>query len=133
MPSPPIRPDPTQPAADRPPHRAATPDRPPASSALVDAVRAVGLVKVYGAGAAAVTALDRVTVGFEAGRFTAIMGPSGSGKSTLLHCLAGIDSVDAGQVLLGGTDLTAWATRAGPGCAATPSDWCSRRSTCCPP
>jgi putative ABC transport system ATP-binding protein len=73
----------------------------------VDAVRAVGLVKVYGAGAAAVTALDRVTVGFEAGRFTAIMGPSGSGKSTLLHCLAGIDSVDAGQVLVGGTDLTA--------------------------
>jgi putative ABC transport system ATP-binding protein len=78
-----------------------------AEAGRVDAVRAVGLVKVYGAGAAAVTALDRVTVGFEAGRFTAIMGPSGSGKSTLLHCLAGIDSVDAGQVLVGGTDLTA--------------------------
>ncbi len=35
------------------------------------------------------------------------MGPSGSGKSTLMHALAGLDTVDAGQVLLGGTDLTA--------------------------
>jgi hypothetical protein len=82
----PIPPDPSQPAADRPSHRAATPDRPSATAKAdarpeagrVDAVRAVGLVKVYGAGAAAVTALDRVTVGFEAGRFTAMMGPSGS-------------------------------------------------------
>jgi len=35
-----------------------------------------------------------------------VMGPSGSGKSTLLHCLAGLDSVDAGTVRLGGTDLS---------------------------
>ena len=34
------------------------------------------------------------------------MGPSGSGKSTLLHCAAGLEQVDAGQVLLGDTDLT---------------------------
>jgi putative ABC transport system ATP-binding protein len=34
------------------------------------------------------------------------MGPSGSGKSTLLHCLAGLDSVDAGTIWLGGTDLS---------------------------
>jgi putative ABC transport system ATP-binding protein len=33
------------------------------------------------------------------------MGPSGSGKSTLLHCLAGLDSLDDGQVLLGDVDL----------------------------
>ena len=36
-------------------------------------------------------ALDDVTVGIPAGRFTAVMGPSGSGKSTLMHCLAGLD------------------------------------------
>ncbi|GAA4938245.1 ABC transporter ATP-binding protein [Actinoplanes utahensis] len=70
------------------------------------AVAAVDLVKVYGAGDTAVRALDGVTVGFERGRFTAIMGPSGSGKSTLMHCLAGLDTATSGQVLLGGTDLT---------------------------
>ena len=39
------------------------------------------------------------------------MGPSGSGKSTLVHALAGLDVVDSGQVLLGGTDLTALSER----------------------
>jgi putative ABC transport system ATP-binding protein len=33
------------------------------------------------------------------------MGPSGSGKSTLMHCLAGLDTLTSGQVLVGGTDL----------------------------
>ncbi len=34
------------------------------------------------------------------------MGPSGSGKSTLLHCLAGLDRVSDGRVLIGDVDLT---------------------------
>jgi putative ABC transport system ATP-binding protein len=67
---------------------------------------AIGITRTYGAGAAAVTALDRVSVAFGHGRFTAVMGPSGSGKSTLLHCLAGLDRVDSGTVRIGGTDLT---------------------------
>jgi putative ABC transport system ATP-binding protein len=53
-----------------------------------------------------VTALDDVTVDFEAGRFTAIMGPSGSGKSTLMHCVAGLDSLTSGAVFIGDTDLS---------------------------
>jgi putative ABC transport system ATP-binding protein len=69
------------------------------------AVRAVSVSKRYGSGGSAVTALDGVTVAFERGRFTAIVGPSGSGKSTLLHCLAGLDTPDAGEVYLGGTAL----------------------------
>jgi putative ABC transport system ATP-binding protein len=54
-------------------------------------VSAADVVRVYGEGEAAVRALDGITVGFPAGRFTAIMGPSGSGKSTLMHILAGLD------------------------------------------
>jgi putative ABC transport system ATP-binding protein len=70
------------------------------------AARAVDAVKVYGRGDAAVRALDGVTVEFASGRFTAVMGPSGSGKSTLLHCMAGLDSLTSGKVLIGDTDLT---------------------------
>jgi putative ABC transport system ATP-binding protein len=70
------------------------------------AARAVDAVKVYGSGPTAVRALDGITVAFEAGKLTAIMGPSGSGKSTLLHCLAGLDSLTSGAVFLGDTDLT---------------------------
>ncbi len=61
--------------------------------------------KVYGSGDTAVRALDDVTVEFPAGRFTAIMGPSGSGKSTLMHCVAGLDSLTAGEVFVGDVDL----------------------------
>ncbi len=64
------------------------------------------LVKVYGAGDTAVRAVDRVTVAFGAGEFTAIMGPSGSGKSTLMHCAAGLDTVSAGTVTIGSTQIT---------------------------
>ncbi|WP_413450760.1 ABC transporter ATP-binding protein [Georgenia phoenicis] len=71
------------------------------------AVHARALSKVYGSGDAAVHALRGVDVAFPAGQFTAIMGPSGSGKSTLMHLLAGLDSASGGQVVLGGTELTA--------------------------
>jgi putative ABC transport system ATP-binding protein len=62
--------------------------------------------KVYGIGETTVAALDGVTVGFEAGRFTAIMGPSGSGKSTLLHCIAGLDDLTSGTTRIGEVDLS---------------------------
>ncbi len=70
------------------------------------AARSIDLVKVYGEGETQVRALDEVTVDFADGQFSAIMGPSGSGKSTLMHCLAGLDAVTSGQVLIGDTDLT---------------------------
>jgi putative ABC transport system ATP-binding protein len=63
-------------------------------------------VKAYGQGATAVRALDGVTLDFEQGRFTAIMGPSGSGKSTLLHVLAGLDTLVEGKVFLGDVDVS---------------------------
>ncbi|KOV89369.1 ABC transporter ATP-binding protein [Streptomyces sp. NRRL B-3648] len=70
------------------------------------AARARGLTKAYGSGETAVIALDAVDVDIARGRFTAVMGPSGSGKSTLMHCLAGLDTVSAGRIWLGGTEIT---------------------------
>jgi putative ABC transport system ATP-binding protein len=71
----------------------------------VAAAGAVAALKIYGRGDSEVRALDGVTVSFERGRFTAIMGPSGSGKSTLMHCLAGLDSLTDGSVYIGDTAL----------------------------
>ncbi|MFZ3471602.1 ABC transporter ATP-binding protein [Streptomyces sp. 4.24] len=65
-----------------------------------------GLTKVYGSGDTRVVALDRVSVEFREGGFTAIMGPSGCGKSTLMHCAAGLDSVSSGSVRIGTTELS---------------------------
>jgi putative ABC transport system ATP-binding protein len=70
------------------------------------AARAVGVWKVYGEGEAQVQALRGVSADFARGHLTAIMGPSGSGKSTLMHCLAGLDTVNAGQVFIGDTQVT---------------------------
>ena len=75
------------------------------------AARAENLVKRYGTGQAAVTALDGVSVEIPAGSFTSVMGPSGSGKSTLLHCLAGLDSVDSGSSWIGDDEITAMTDR----------------------
>ena len=69
------------------------------------AARIEEAVKVYGSGDTEVRALDGVTVDFDSGAFTAIMGPSGSGKSTLLHTLAGLDTLDQGRVYIGDTEL----------------------------
>jgi putative ABC transport system ATP-binding protein len=81
---------------------ATTPLAPPS----VVAAAAVDAVKIYGKGESEVRALDGVTVQFAKGVFSAIMGPSGSGKSTLMHCVAGLDTLTSGRVLIGDVDLS---------------------------
>ena len=75
------------------------------ASATRLAARVENAEKIYGEGDAAVHALAGLSVDFERGRFTAIMGPSGSGKSTLLHCVAGLDELTSGSVYIGDTEL----------------------------
>ncbi len=73
----------------------------------MDFLRVENLCKTYGKGDNEVKALDNITMTFERGDFTAIIGASGSGKSTLLHAIAGVDVPTSGKVLLEGQDVYA--------------------------
>jgi putative ABC transport system ATP-binding protein len=80
----------------------------PSGSAIASphpAARAIDLTKTYGKGDAVVRALDGISVEFESGRFTAVMGPSGSGKSTLMHCMAGLDTPTSGRTFVGDREI----------------------------
>jgi len=70
------------------------------------AASTVSATKIYGKDDGAVYALRDVSVEFESGKFTAIMGPSGSGKSTLMHCVAGLDELTEGKAMIDGVDLS---------------------------
>jgi ABC-type sugar transport system ATPase subunit len=65
------------------------------------------VLKRYGSQGKA--ALDRVTLEIRPSELLAVLGPSGSGKTTLLNVLAGLESVDSGQVLFADEDVTALA------------------------
>jgi putative ABC transport system ATP-binding protein len=81
-------------------------------------VEARAVRKTYDTGAVRVDALRGVDLVLERGEMVAIMGPSGCGKTTLLNCLSGLDSIDAGQVLVEGTPLADMSDRARTDCRA---------------
>jgi ABC-type lipoprotein export system ATPase subunit len=74
-------------------------------------VEARGVVKTYDTGKVKVSALRGVDLALRPGEMVAIMGPSGCGKTTLLNCLSGLDGIDAGEIRIEGTALTAMSDR----------------------
>ncbi|WP_412474632.1 ABC transporter ATP-binding protein [Rhizobium sp. WW22] len=62
-----------------------------------------GIAKSFGGNAI----LKGVDLDVQPGEFIALVGPSGCGKSTLLRILAGLDHADSGEIILGGSDVSA--------------------------
>ncbi len=75
-------------------------------------LRASGLCKTFGSGAALVRAVDGVDLDVVPGETVAIMGPSGCGKSTLLHLLGGLERPSAGEIDLAGGPVNGISERA---------------------
>jgi putative ABC transport system ATP-binding protein len=62
--------------------------------------------KTYKTGDETLKVLDRVCVTIDKGEFVAIIGPSGSGKSTLSNVIGGLDSIDSGDIIVDGIDIS---------------------------
>ena len=84
---------------------ATTQTKPSSAKSTKIMARVQNAFKIYGKGDTEVRALNDVSITFDKGVFTAIMGPSGSGKSTLLHCAAGLDKLTEGTAEIAGHDL----------------------------
>jgi len=74
----------------------------PAGAATPPVLQVESVSKVFGHGATAVHALDRISLEVAAGEFVCLVGASGCGKSTLLHLLATLDSPTSGQLRVQG-------------------------------
>lgn len=63
-------------------------------------------VKKYGEGDAQIYALNDTDLVLPQGEISVVLGPSGSGKSTLLNMIGGLDSLDSGELSVGGRRIT---------------------------
>src|SRR5262249_35053179 len=71
---------------------------PTTTSRTAHAIRLSGVSKIYGSGAAALLALDDVSLDVAPAEFVCLLGASGCGKSTLLNLVAGLDQPSAGTL-----------------------------------
>lgn len=68
-------------------------------------IQAQNVRKMYRSGQLRVEALREIDLDVTRGEMVAIMGPSGCGKTTLLNCLAGLDTIDEGEIFIQGDNL----------------------------
>ncbi|HZS76856.1 MAG TPA: ABC transporter ATP-binding protein [Ktedonobacteraceae bacterium] len=68
-------------------------------------ISAQNVTKIYRSGQLRVEALRNIHLEVERGEMVAIMGPSGCGKTTMLNCLAGLDTIDEGDIYIQGDNL----------------------------
>lgn len=73
----------------------------------MEAVRAIGISKRYGAGATEVLALRDVSLTLDTGTVAALLGPSGAGKSTLVKALGLVSAPDTGRIIFEGKTVFA--------------------------
>ncbi len=66
----------------------------------------INVEKYYGNKGNITQAVDNISFDINEGEFIGIMGASGSGKTTLLNCIATIDKVTSGHILVNDTDIT---------------------------
>ena len=76
-------------------------------------IRNVG--KVYDPDGAGLIALDDISLEIGAGELCVVVGPSGCGKTTLLNCIAGFDTVSAGEISIDDVVLAAPGRKLAPG------------------
>ena len=81
--------------------------------------------KRYGSGLP--DTLKAIDLGIESGEFLILVGPSGCGKSTLMNCIAGLEDISGGEILVDGTDISGMSPRIGT------SPWCSSPMLCTRP
>lgn len=72
----------------------------------MEIVKLENVMKIYGSGDTAVSALQDVSLSIDKGETVAVVGASGSGKSTLLHMIGGVDTPTSGKVFVEGRDIT---------------------------
>ena len=70
-----------------------------------------GVEKSYGLGDAALKVLCDISLSVEKGEFCVLLGPSGSGKSTFLNIVGGLETCEAGSIVVNGQEITAMKDR----------------------
>lgn len=73
---------------------------------MTEVIAAQNIVKTYGKGENAFSALKGVDLSINEGEVVAVLGKSGSGKSTLMHLLALLDTPTSGSIVLNGANAS---------------------------